>query len=430
MANENSFGAPDLNPMITGAEGRGTVGGARRALVLSDTDNLLGRPIEYPSNDVFKQLGPDGATERNLQFPIQLGDDDVQNFMLFKMYNGHSEQYYKLERQVQEIESLIETQESFNLEQEDGGLASAQFQKNLVDGIMLSSGQVVQMDENDTIWVSPINGPDTGYSVEGLETELKLRQKQLNKIEDEELVNAWWSGGKIKESPKTVTQVNSQRMRKANIRQKETIALYMPHKLNVANFNTYEAPDFKLLNEIKGIVSLDTEAIAPILRRKLANVADSAVAILGADLNLKSAIAAAEGRVENPRKETLYQSPELRKFEFSFEFAPRNQDESKQLFEIIKTFKHHAYPSIAGGGYFFNMPSEFELQFYSVIDETAYENVWLNRIGRCVLQEINIDYTAAGVVSFFNNGAPTNINMTLTFQEVELITQDKIDMGY
>ena len=183
-------------------------------------------------------------------------------------------------------------------------------------------------------------------------------------------------------------------------------------------------------DEIKGIVSLDTEAIAPILRRKLANVADSAVAILGADLNLKSAIAAAEGRVENPRKETLYQSPELRKFEFSFEFAPRNQDESKQLFEIIKTFKHHAYPSIAGGGYFFNMPSEFELQFYSVIDETAYENVWLNRIGRCVLQEINIDYTAAGVVSFFNNGAPTNINMTLTFQEVELITQDKIDMGY
>jgi hypothetical protein len=70
------------------------------------------------------------------------------------------------------------------------------------------------------------------------------------------------------------------------------------------------------------------------------------------------------------------------------------------------------------------------LQFYSIINETAYENVWLNKIARCVLQEINVDYTASGVFSTFNNGAPTNVNMTLTFQEVELITQEKVDQGY
>ena len=52
----NNLGAPDLNPLITGAEGLTRVGagtGRSKALVLDDTNNLLGRPVRYPSADVF-----------------------------------------------------------------------------------------------------------------------------------------------------------------------------------------------------------------------------------------------------------------------------------------------------------------------------------------------------------------------------------------
>ena len=140
----------------------------------------------------------------------------------------------------------------------------------------------------------------------------------------------------------------------------------------------------------------------------------------------------AYGRVSiNPQKEMLFNAPAPRKYEFAFEFAPRNEKESLAVYDIIKALKHHAYPSRSvGRGFFFDMPAEFELEFHSIINGAAYENLWMNKIARCALVEINVDYTAAGSVSTFFNGAPTHINMTLTFQEMELITQEFVDRGY
>ena len=214
------------------------------------------------------------------------------------------------------------------------------------------------------------------------------------------------------------------------MRQKDTIALYLPHKLNVQGINTYDTPEFKVVKEAEAMLDFDFRALGGTLLRKGAGIIDDLGGIVGADINAERAIAAATGKVMNPRKETLYQAPEMRKFEFAFEFAPRNEKESVALYQIIKTLKHHAYPSRAVGGFFYDMPAEFELQYYSIINGTASENGWLNKIARCVLQEINIDYTGSGMVSMFANGAPTHINMTLSFQEVELLTQEYIDRGY
>ena len=205
----------------------------------------------------------------------------------------------------------------------------------------------------------------------------------------------------------------------------------MPHKLNVAGLNTYDTPDFGLIKDIKGMLFFDSlEAFEGTFIRRGAAFADSAVEILGGELNAKRGLAAVTGKVMNPRRETLFVSPEMRKFEFTFEFAPRNEKESLSLREIIKTLKHHAYPAKSTAGYFFNMPAEFEIEYWSIINGTGYENIWLNKIARCVLQEINVDYTAAGSVSMFHNAAPTNINLTLSFQEVVLITQQDIDKGF
>jgi len=425
----NNLGAPDLNPLITGAEGLTRVGGRSKALVLDDTNNLLGRPVRYPSADVFQTLNePDGDGE-NYQFPIQLGTEEAQNFMLFKIYNGHSEAYFSAERAVQEMEmaqGLANEAEGGLFQEEWNGDADAS--KILNEGILMSDGSKIQQmsrGPNGEIQLGVLP-PDGMGPPAPIDDALESKQRELSELRSDERTYALTT----KKDATTLSQFNSKRLRKANIRMKQTIALYMPHKLNVANFNTYETPDFKLLNEMKGLISSPIQAGLPLALRKVATAADGVASVLGADLNAKSAIDAATGRVENPRKETIYQSPELRKFEFSFEFAPRNLEESKLLHDIIRTFKHHAYPSLAGAGYYFNMPAEFDLQFYSIINGTAYENVWLNKIARCVLQEINVDYTAAGVVSMFENGAPTNVNMTLTFQEVELITQEKVDQGY
>jgi hypothetical protein len=211
----------------------------------------------------------------------------------------------------------------------------------------------------------------------------------------------------------------------------ETVALYLPQKLNVAGMNTYDTPEFALLKDIEGMMQLDLEAIHGTVIRRGSGFLDSVMTMAGADLNAKRGIAAATGKVMNPRRETLYVSPEMRKFEFAFEFTPRNEKESEMVRDIIKTLRKHAYPKLAHGGYFYHMPAEFHLEYYQVNpDGSVSQNEWLNKILPCVLQEVNVDYTGSGQVSMFESGAPTHINATLSFQEVELLHQDNIKVGY
>jgi hypothetical protein len=57
------------------------------------------------------------------------------------------------------------------------------------------------------------------------------------------------------------------------------------------------------------------------------------------------------------------------------------------------------------------------------------ENRNLHRHTSCVLTEMNINYTPNGAFTAFNNGMPTQINVTMNFQELALLTKDKISEG-
>ena len=58
------------------------------------------------------------------------------------------------------------------------------------------------------------------------------------------------------------------------------------------------------------------------------------------------------------------------------------------------------------------------------------QNDWINKIGRCALREINVDYASAGSFSTFENGAPTNMVLSLTFEEMSLLDSDLVEQGY
>ena len=59
----------------------------------------------------------------------------------------------------------------------------------------------------------------------------------------------------------------------------------------------------------------------------------------------------------------------------------------------------------------------------------AKENPFYNKIATCVLKNVSVDYTPEGVRSF-HDGSPTSISMDLSFSETELMTKDKINIGY
>ena len=111
--------------------------------------------------------------------------------------------------------------------------------------------------------------------------------------------------------PETVSANPNERVRKAEVRQKETIALYMPHKLNVAHFNTYDTPEFSVVKDVSALTEGDVSGVAASLFRKAAGIVDGIGQIAGTDVNAARAIAAATGKVLNPRRETLFVAPEL-----------------------------------------------------------------------------------------------------------------------
>jgi len=174
---------------------------------------------------------------------------------------------------------------------------------------------------------------------------------------------------------------------------------------------------------------------------------------------LKRAIGGANVAVK-PKMSLLYQGPgKFRKFTFEFPMIAKSSAESEMIRNIIAAFRRSTLPgyqdkhlgeggaSMAGGtGYrkrgagsnFFSFPSVFNIKFghnglnksgTSYTGDSGQKTVPF-RIARSVCNACVVNYAAAGVPFFFEDGAPFEIKMTLTFTETVIITKENIDEGF
>ena len=141
------------------------------------------------------------------------------------------------------------------------------------------------------------------------------------------------------------------------------------------------------------------------------------------------------GRSANPYLEVLYGGPQLRTFNYSFKFAPKNEDEQRDVQKIIQMFRFHSAPEHQGStrgasSMFLGLPSEFDIHYmYQAEDGVANENAHYPKIATCVLQNVTTNYTPSGVKSHAD-GSPVLITMDLQFLETEMITKDHINEGF
>lgn len=127
----------------------------------------------------------------------------------------------------------------------------------------------------------------------------------------------------------------------------------------------------------------------------------------------------------NPFKEVIFEAVNYRNFNFSYTFLPKNVAEVLNVRRIIDLFKFHMHPELSESGLFYVYPSEFEMQYYFKGDE----NEFLHKISTCVLKDMDVTY-GDQYFSSFRDGEPTEIRMSLSFQEVELLTKERIVKGY
>lgn len=137
-----------------------------------------------------------------------------------------------------------------------------------------------------------------------------------------------------------------------------------------------------------------------------------------------------KGLALNPQVELLYKGTANRSFILDFKFQPRSKKETEVIKNIIFKFRRYAAPTLASTaaetGAYFIPPGQFDIQYYFKNEENRY----IGKISTCVLENIDVNYSSAGVFATFDDGAPVEINMQLRFKEVDILTREMIDQGF
>jgi len=159
------------------------------------------------------------------------------------------------------------------------------------------------------------------------------------------------------------------------------------------------------------------------------------------------------GLTNNPHMQMIFETVSPREFTFTFQLTPRSFNEVRSVYRIIHLFKYHAHPEVVARGMFFNMPEEFVIK-YITVDKRGKktENTFLNKIGRSVLTNIEVNYTPNSVWSSFGprdeaillgdqsedsklsidieGAAPTAVDLTLQFSEIKALSREDISQGF
>ena len=237
------------------------------------------------------------------------------------------------------------------------------------------------------------------------------------------------------------------RARRTTTRITDSIALYLPGQVVDNTGALYEDLPTglvgKFLGEAAGLAkaytSQDYEAVGQKAgsalqafvteagRRLLATAAEG---LLGAEGSVQG-VNKLFGQADNPFVEVLFTSMNIRQFTYNFEFAPRNEQETIEVQQIIQLFRFHMTPELqTQNGRYLTLPSTFDIHYmYKAENGAGFENDYYTRLSTCVLKQCDVNYTPNGVKSFAD-GAPTRITMSLTFAETEALTKEKVKQGY
>lgn len=183
------------------------------------------------------------------------------------------------------------------------------------------------------------------------------------------------------------------------------------------------------LKQAGNIAGTDPAAISLITRggAALANKAGFGVNA-GA---LEDVLLKGQGYAINPQLQMIYRGIGLRSFQLSFVFTPNSQGEANEVNYIVNLFKYHFAPTlisakeVSSDSMYLVPPSIFTIEFMI----GGKENPFLPKYGNCVLTDIDVNFAPNGWAAY-DDGAPVQSTLTMTFKETEILDKGKIQKGY
>ena len=225
------------------------------------------------------------------------------------------------------------------------------------------------------------------------------------------------------------------------------IRIYMPQSLvvnddisyNQENLGTRGLVATAALNNGSGIVSAIGSAVAEGLEsvfnlatgqitKETANVAAARISQRIPSAGLRAAASTALQTGVNPGTRMIFDRPNVRQFTFQFRFIATSAAEASQVENIVKSFRTEMYPetvNLAEGipaGYKF--PNLFEISFKFLNSDARFPKIQLAYLRSC-----QVNYNGSQM-AFHADGQPTEVDMTLIFQEYRALSKQDIERGY
>ena len=209
-----------------------------------------------------------------------------------------------------------------------------------------------------------------------------------------------------------------------------TVFLSIPGGISDTNSVSYidgQASPLQLLGAgvFQGILDKQSgtamgEDIAKALGTGAESIATDVVSGLSAGvtgLNKNQILARTQGAIMNNNLELLFESPQLREFQFVFLFSPRSGSEAATVKKIIRYFKQGMAVKQAGTNYFLKSPNTFQLT-YMHRGERGEIHSGLNRFKETALTSMSVDYTPNQNYATYYDGTPVAYQVTMTFKEL------------
>ena len=249
------------------------------------------------------------------------------------------------------------------------------------------------------------------------------------------------------------------------------IALYMPPSVSVSYKTKYgdvpiSSTAEQAINTIGAVKNAEGfaavgEAGKGVAKTVGAGVKTMASAAAGTTSNalapgLKELAFVQAGKIVTDKMELVFEGVERRNFSFEFNFIPKSEQESKQVDKIVNAFKIAMLPEYtssfgpvigtalgvgSSGGVdtgqdrTLSIPTTMDIKYYvQTEDGTPVENRYLNRISTCYLQDMEVEYGGERYTAYRYDGdkgaPPQQTKITLSFQEIEIITKEAAREGY
>lgn len=181
------------------------------------------------------------------------------------------------------------------------------------------------------------------------------------------------------------------------------VRLPIPRKINDTQSLVWSA---------ESATSVATGILSSVFGRGISAAASIVAAGIGAQQGIKL----------NPLLFMTFQKPNYKEHNLSWSLTPNTEQESNTIVDIVNYLKYNSLPRQDLGGAVYRYPNILAVKMFP-------DDTFTIRFRPCAVLGVQVDYSGAGTPSFFKNGAPTVVNLTLQLQEIQLWDQTNYEGG-